>query len=58
MKTLRVTDDEISVLLQSLYAMGWKALPKRHPELLAFESVERKLLKLVSPLAVEKAPAE
>lgn len=47
MKTIKLTQDEISVLLQSLHAVGWQALPKHHPERLAFDSVERKLLRLV-----------
>lgn len=57
MKTLKLNDDEISVLLQSLHAVAWPALPKAHFERLAYLSVERKLSKLMAQEQHESTPA-
>lgn len=43
MKTIKLSETEVSVLRQSLSAVGWQALPNDHPQRQAYETVTRKL---------------
>jgi hypothetical protein len=43
MKTLKLTEDELRVLLQSLDSVGWEALPENHHERRAAKSAKKKI---------------
>lgn len=46
---LKVTDTELSVIKQGLHAVGWDALPEKHPERKAAESAKAKIEQLETP---------
>jgi len=46
MQTLKLTEEEIGVIEDSLASVAWLALPKQHPQRIAYISLLRKLAKL------------